>query len=202
MALNISKKLLVPYLLFITLCLGACSNLTQSDEPAMRTWWLTPYTGTPQVALADLISSVSITVIAVPGLDTDQILTLSQDSQLQPYSAARWVENLPELTKSLVGRTLEASERFEVDSNRAPAGLEKCELQMELQKFFALLDSSGQTSSVQVAINARYQCKSGEPANLQLSSSIPVHDGGMKVIVAAFQQAMDNTMKDMLAQLP
>ena len=157
MTVNISKKLLVFYLFLIITGLSACSGLTKSDKPAVTSWWLTPYTGTPQVAPLGSVSSVSVSVIVVPGLDTDRILTLSQDSEFKPYSAARWVDNLPELTTSLVSRTLEASGRFEIAFGQPRSGSGNCDLQLEVRKFFAQLDSSGQTSSIQTAIDGRYQ---------------------------------------------
>jgi cholesterol transport system auxiliary component len=134
-------------------------------------------------------------------LDTDRILTLSDDAELNQFAAARWADNLPELVTSLVSRTLEASGRFEIVSGRAGGGSESCELRLELEEFFARLSPSGQTTGVQVAIEGRFQCESAEPALLKLNTSIPVHDDRMSVIVAAFQQAMNSVMKDLLEQL-
>ena len=202
MAMNISKKPVVFCLLLITLCVNACGGLTRSDKPATKTWWLIPYTGMAQVASPDQVTPLSLTVSVVPGLDTDQVLTLTDNSELKPYSGARWVDNLPELVTSLVSRTLEASGRFEVISTRSRAGSENCNLQLELRKFFSQLSSSGQTSRVQVAIDGRFQCKSGAPVRIKSDVSIPVNDNRMNVIVAAFQQAMDTAMKEMLKKLP
>jgi ABC-type uncharacterized transport system auxiliary subunit len=144
---------------------------------------------------------VAISITVVPGLDTDRILTLSDDAELNQFAAARWADNLPELVTSLVSRTLEASGRFDIVSGRAGGGSESCELRLELQEFFARLSSSGQTTGVQVAIEGRFQCESDEPVPLKLNASIPVHDERMSVIVAAFQQAMNSVMKDMIEQL-
>jgi ABC-type uncharacterized transport system auxiliary subunit len=144
---------------------------------------------------------VAISVTVVPGLDTDRVLTLSDDAELNHFAAARWADNLPELFTSLVGRTLEASGRFEISFDRAGGSSENCELRLELQEFFARINASGQTIGVQIAIDGHYQCESDEPVSLNLNASIPVHDGRMSVIAAAFQQAMDSAMKDLLEQL-
>jgi len=201
MARNISEKALVVCLLFISVCLGACGGLTQSDKPAVTTWWLEPLTGEAQTSSPDPVASVSVSVAVVPGLDTDQILTLSDDSELKPYAAARWVDNLPELTKSLVSRTLEASGSFEVVSERARAEHKRCDLRLELREFFASLNSSGQTRSVQIAIHGSYQCESEALIPIQIEASVPVQDNRMRTIVAAFQQAMNSVMKDLLKTL-
>jgi cholesterol transport system auxiliary component len=144
---------------------------------------------------------VAISISVVPGLDTDRILTLSDDAVLNQFAAARWADNLPELVTSLVGRSLEASGRFEIVSHRAGRGSEDCDLQLELQEFFARLSPSGQTTDVQVAIEGHFQCESDEPVPLKLNASIAVNDERMSVIVAAFQRAMDSAMKDMIEQL-
>ena len=105
------------------------------------------------------------------------------------------------MVTSLIGRTLEASGRFEIVSNRAGGGSEDCDLKLELREFYARLNATGQTIGGQVAIDGRYQCESDEPVSLKLNTSIPVHDDRMSVIVAAFQQAMDSAMRDLLKQL-
>ena len=200
-AMNTTNKFVVFCLLILTLSVSACGGMTRSDKPATNTWWLEPYTGMTQETASEPVPLVAISITVVPGLDTDRILTLSENAELNQFVAARWADNLPELVTSLVGRTLEASGRFEIVSGRAGGSSENCELRLELQEFFARLSSSGQTTGVQVAIDGRFQCESDEPVPLKLNASIPVHDNRMSVIVAAFQQAMDSAMKDLLEQL-
>ena len=200
-AMNTTNKLIVFCLLILALSVSACGGMTHSDKPATNTWWLEPYTGMTQETPSESAPLVAISITVVPGLDTDRILTLSDDAELNQFAAARWADNLPELVTSLVGRTLEASGRFEIVSGRAGGSSEKCELRLKLQEFFALLSPSSQTTDVQVAIDGRFQCESDEPVPLKLNASIPVHDDRMSVIVAAFQRAMDSAMKDMIEQL-
>ena len=200
-AMNTTNKFVVFCLLILALSVSACSGMTRSDKPATRTWWLEPYTGMKQEVSPDSVKVVAISVTVIPGLDTDRILTLSDDAELNQFAAARWADNLPELVTSLVSRSLESSGTFEIVSDRAGGGPENCDLQLELREFFASLNSSGQTIGVQIVIDGRYQCESDEPVSLKLNASIPVHDDRMSVIVAAFQQAMDSAMKDLLKQL-
>ena len=198
-AMKLTNKFIV---LILALSVSACGGLTRSDQPATKTWWLEPYVGMTEKTSPDAVKLVAISVRAVPGLDTDRILTLADDAQLSQFSAARWADNLPELVTSLVGRTLESSGHFEIVSGRAGGGSEDCNLQLELQEFFARLGRSGQTSGVRVIIDGRYQCESVEPVVLKLNASVPVHDDRMSLIVAAFQQALDSVMKEMLETLP
>ncbi len=199
--MNISGKFIV-FSLVVVLSVGACSGLTRSDKPATRTWWLKPYAALGQERAVEPPVLVAITTTVVPGLDTDRILTLSGDAELNQFAAARWADNLPELVTSLVGRTLEASGRFEVVSERAGGASENCNLQLKLQEFFAHLSASSQTTGVRVVINGRFQCGSEEPVSISLHTHIPVHDARISVIVAAFQQAMDAVMREMLVQIP
>ena len=200
-AMNITNKFVVFCLLMLALSVSACGGMTRSDKPATRTWWLEPYTGMKQDVSPDAVKVVAISVMVIPGLDTDRILTLSDNAELNQFAAARWADNLPELVTSLVSRSLESSGTFEIVSDRAEGGPENCDLLLELREFFASLNASGQTTGVQIAIDGRYQCGSDEPVSLKLNASIPVHDDRMSVIVAAFQQAMDSAMKDMIEQL-
>ena len=200
-AMNTTKKSVVFCLFILALSISACGGLTRSDKPATRTWWLEPYVGMTQESSSDQLLLVAVSTTVVPGLDTNRILTLSDDAELSQFAAASWADNLPELVTSLVVRSLEASGRFESISDRAGRGSEDCNLQLELRKFYARLSASGQTNGVRVAINGRYHCESASPIALQLNASVAVHDDRMSVIVAAFQQAMDSVMKDMLEQL-
>jgi len=179
----------------------ACGGLTRSDKPAISTWWLTPYESGTLAPAPGLVTRVAVSVRVTPGLDTDWILTMSTDAELSHYAGARWAGNLPELVASLTSRTLGASGRFDVVSNRAGGGHEDCDLQLEVQEFFASIEASGQTTGVRVAINGQYQCESAEPVLVQLNASIPVNDKRLSSIVATFQQATDRVMKDLLGKL-
>lgn len=201
MIMSNAKGHTILFLLAITLVLGACGGLTQSDRPVATRWWLKPYAAAAQPMGTEAAIPVALTVKAVPGLDTDQILTLSSDAQLKPYSDARWVDHAPDLLASLLGRSLEASGRFEVLAERSGWGVEMCDLQLQLREFFADLNSGGKTTGVRVALDGRYQCGSGTAVDIQSSEFVAVTEQRMSIIVAAFQQAVDHVTQDMLAQI-
>jgi ABC-type uncharacterized transport system auxiliary subunit len=201
MVMRNSKRRFAGVLLAVLFSLAACSGLTKSDKPAITTWWLKPYDAMATVDEALRPVPVFVTVTAIPGLDTDKILTLSSDSELKPYSAARWVDNLPELSQSLVVRSLEASGHFKVLSagGRSVAG--HCELRLELREFYATLDSSGQGRDVKVAFEGQNICDSETAVPIRLIASLPIEGTGMSNIVATFQRTFDELMKDLLKQL-
>lgn len=181
--------------------LSACSGLTKSDKPVTTNWWLKPYNDTTQYRTDEPVVPVALTVKAVPGLDRNQILTLSTDAQLKPYSGARWVDYAPELLASLLGRSMQANGPFEVTTERSGWGAQSCDLQLELREFYADLNSAGKTTGVRVAINGRYICESDSPLEINSSAFVVVDEERMHVIVAAFQQAVDLVTQDMLEQL-
>ena len=199
--MNNSRKYIVFFVLTSACVLAACSSLTKSDNPVVTTWWLKPYTGMTQEIAPDKVLPLNLTVTAVPGLDSDQILTLSGESALKPYAGARWADHAPELLASLIGRSLEASGRFEVLPARAGGSSGDCDLQLEVREFFADLSAGGSTTAVRVAFNGRFQCESEAPVFIQSSTSMAVGDERMSVIVATFQQAIDRVMQDILDKI-
>ncbi len=190
---------LLPLLL---LMLSACSAFTRSDEPPMTTWWLVPYAGAavPEKAAAKQ-RPVLVRVTAIPGLDNDRILALTEDSELKPYAGARWVDHVPELVTSLIERTLEASGRFELAKAGHPGPAERCNLTLEVREFFAGINASDQTDRVTVAMFGSYQCGFDAAVPIQLKRSINVSDSRMKSVVAAFQFACNEVMRELLGQI-
>ena len=200
--MNKASRLLVSCAVVMSFLLSACSGLTSSDKPATRIWWLEPYSSGTSTSLAEAETSLEVMVRVVPGLDSDKILTLSGAAQLNYIAGAQWADNLPELVQSLTVRSLQASGRFEAGNDFTVEDPGVCELELEVREFFARTDSTQQVSSVQVEMQGRYHCKTGEPIRLQLGASITVNDESMSGIVAAFQTGVDVMMKQLLRQLP
>ena len=199
--MNTANRMIRNVALLTFLGLAACGSLTTSDIPANQTWWLVPYEDSGQLTYAEPLDRVTVEVTVVPGLDNNRILTLTGDAELNRYAAARWADNLPELVTSLVGRTLAESGRFNVTAGLDGGPGENCILQLEVREFFAQLASSGETTGVRIGIAGSYQCGSAETISLNLSSSATVNEDRMRVIVAAFQQALDSVLKDLLKQI-
>ena len=199
--MTIFRLYIVLSLSVLMLSIGACSGLTQSDKPAIKRWWLEPYEVAAPVKPADPPVPVALSVTVIPGLDSDRILTLSDDAELSQFAAARWVDHLPELVSSLIGRSLQASGEFEVASERASSRVDVCSLELEIREFFADIGSTGRVSRVRVTINGSFECESSMPVVFHSAASVVVVDERMNVIVAAFQQAIDSVTKDILYKI-
>ena len=181
--------------------ISACSGLTQSDKPATKRWWLEPYQAEVAAKPAGMPASVVLSVTAIPGLDTDRILTLSDDAELSQFAAARWVDHLPELVTSLIERSLQATGQFEVVTQRVASRPGNCHLELELHEFFADIGPGGALTTVRVAIKGSFQCESSASVVFQSSTSIPIASERMSAVVAAFQQAMDSLTLDIINKI-
>jgi len=200
MVFNIARASLKAGLLSLALAASGCTDFIHSNRPATHTWLLQPYVPTA-VRPAGEPARVHLSVNAVPGLDSERILTFSSDSELNHFAAARWPDNLPEMTVSLVARTLQSSGRFEVVNVRGGEAAADCDLHLLIEKFYAVIGPSGRTSAVRVAMNGRYACRGGRPVNFDLHSNVAVGDMRMAAIVAAFQRAVDDVLAQLLQAL-
>jgi len=177
------------------LSLAACGGLTTNDKPATRTWMLMPLEQSATAGTA-ATTTIDLSVIAVPGLDTDKILTLSTEAELNSYAGARWADHTPEMLESLIRRTLQGSGKFKVVTSQAD-----CDLRLEVQEFFAYIASSGPGAEVRIEIDGQYSCRSEKPMPIHLQVAIPVHENRMPTIVAAFQAGTNKTLEDLLTVL-
>jgi len=178
------------------LSLGACGGLTTSDKPVTRTWMLMPLEQPARTEPASVAKTIDLSVTAVPGLDTDKILTLSPEAELNSYAGARWADHTPEMLESLIRRTLQESGKFKLVTSQAD-----CDLSLEVQEFYAFTNSSGPGAEVRIAIEGQYTCRSEKPKPIHLQASIPIPEDRMATIVAAFQTGTNKTLEDLLTAL-
>lgn len=194
--MNISRISIIFCLSTVMLFTGACTGLTQSDKPAISKWWLEPYVATSELVPAEPPMSIALSITVVPGLDTDRILTLSDDAEMGQFASARWVDHLPELLASLVERSMQGTGRFVIVPESAASRAGNCLLDLEFREFFADIGPGGRASGVRIATHGRLKCGSAGTLVFQSSVTKPVADERMGIIVAAFQQAMDQVTQN------
>jgi len=196
---SITKRVLISGLALLILGVVGCTGLTRSKQPAVKTWLLQPYVAaTPHPT--DRPTRVRVTVGVIPGLDSDRILTFFMTAELNHYAEGRWPDNLPEMTASLVTRTLQKSGRFDVVSGRGGVRPD-CNLHLLVEKFYAAIEPSGHAADVRIAVTGSYACQGREPETLDLSAAVPVDEPHMSGIVAAFQQGVDTVLEQLLQAL-
>lgn len=188
-------KYLLKYsaLICVTISLSACAGVFESNKPARQVYLLQAPTGSPATPAADAPKLV-LSVDTVPGLDTDNIQVLHPNARLFPVANAHWPDNLPEVMSSLSRRALMDSGLFKSVSMANLARPGEWWLELELQAFYGLQDSSGTTTSVQVALEGTVRC--GDKTDvLRLDSRRSVHSDSLPDLVAAHQQALNEVLQ-------
>ena len=196
------SKFLHRLLILLPVCasLFACSGMLSSDKPAEKTFWLEPWEGR-QVSVANAeLPGLSLAFSVVPGLDSDRFLTLSPQSELSHFAAARWPDHLPEFGASLLRRSLQNSGLFSVVSMANAGAPGDCELVLEAQEFHTNISGSGQALSVRMSLAGSFGCdNAGGP--VAVDASVPVTGSGLAAIAAAHQQAFDGLVRSLTGQL-
>jgi ABC-type uncharacterized transport system auxiliary subunit len=183
------------------LLLGGCSGLLTSDRPAATTWWLQPFEAAAQPAV-EARQPLALTLAVVPGLDTNELLTMEPGAQLNRVAGAYWADHLPELLTSLVLRSLPATGRFSapVAASRAPAG--GCLLSLQVQGFWLQLDAAQLPRSADIMASGTLSCPdTGLSMPLRLSTSTPVSSTDRPALVAAMQRSFNGLVEELLARL-
>lgn len=181
--------------LLLLLLLTACSGVMDSKQPSKQYYLLSPLDGGGSAPSASA-PTLTLSVAAVPGLDSDRIQALGPDASLDRYANARWPDHLPEVIGSVMKRSLASSGRFSSVREGTYAGEDGWLLTLEIQKFYGLR-SGGATSSVLVEMGGAIECGDrGTP--LSLSSSNPVGEERLASVVSAHQRGLDDVTRQLL----
>ena len=194
------KKILLPALAAMTMLLAACSGVMDSKQPARQSYMLAPYSGAADAASTAQVPELSMTVSAVPGLDTDRVQALSSDARLNQYANARWPDHLPEVLTSVMKRSLASTGRFSAVEESTRASGDGWLLQLEVQQFYGIRNASGDTSAVIVEMTGSIECNDLR-GSFTLSDSNAVGDERLSAVVAAHQQGLDDVTRQLLDQI-
>ncbi len=193
---------ILPWIFVSAACMGlvACGGLLSSDSAVERTYWLQPYTAQQPPVPAQERRGLVVRFSVVPGLDSDRLLTLGTDAELNHIAGAHWPDHLPEFAGSLIRRSVQSAGLFTKVSSERESGQQDCELDLQALKFYTLLDRAGVASSVQISISGQYKCQDLlQPVVLDVN--VHVTQNQVTGVVAAHQQAMDSLMHSLLRQL-
>ncbi len=187
-------------LLSVAVVLASCGGLLNSDKPADKTFWLSPYSTSHSSGLSADAPDLALSVKVVPGLDSDHLLTMSPDAELNHYEGARWPDHLPEFAGSLLRRSLQESGRFARVSDGRNSGSQDCQLDLEIKRFYTQIDRSGMATSVQIYMSGHFDCQ-GLSKPVKLAASAAVSGQQLTDIVSAHQRAMDQIFRSVPGQL-
>jgi ABC-type uncharacterized transport system auxiliary subunit len=158
---------------------------------------LVPVSGT---ASLDQGPELAMTLSAVPGLDTDRVLAFSSDARLNHYANARWPDHLPEVLTSVMQRSLSASGKFSEVEQGTRKSSDGWLLKLEVQQFYGIQNSSGNTGSVKVQMSGSIECNDVR-GTFTLSDSNSVSDERLAAVVAAHQRGLDDVTRQLLDQI-
>jgi ABC-type uncharacterized transport system auxiliary subunit len=177
----------------------ACGGVLTSEQAAKQYYALMPYSGAGTTGAAPQ-QSLTVSVSAIPGLDTDRILALGTDARLNRYANARWPDHLPEVLTSVLKRSMTASGRFSAveasDRSRGGGWL----LKLEVQQFYGIQNADGSTRSVRVGMAGTLACND-RTLRIDLSERKSVGAERLATIVAAHQSALDSVTRQLLGQM-
>ena len=194
------NKTHIPALLLTTALLTACSGVMDSSQPIKQHYMLMPYSGAASATETTQKVALSMSVSAIPGLDTDRVLAIDSDARLNHYANARWPDHLPEVLTSVIKRSLASTGQFSTVEFGTRAGSDEWLLTLEVQQFYGLQTSSGNTSSVKVEFTGTIECGESQ-ASFTLSDSETVAEERLAVVVAAHQRGLDNITGQLLQEI-
>jgi len=179
--------------------LSACAGVLESNKPAREVYLLHPPGGNG-VTPAEDAPKLVLSLVTVPGLDTSGIQVLSRNARLIPVGNAHWADNLPEVMSSLSRRSLMDSRLFSSVSLGDIARPGNWSLQLELQAFYGVQDSSEITRSVLMQLEGNLRC--GDRSEVvRLQSDKNVSSGSLADLVAAHQRALNEVLHELPLQI-
>ncbi|MGH8034010.1 MAG: ABC-type transport auxiliary lipoprotein family protein [Lysobacterales bacterium] len=174
----------------------ACSGVLESGKPARQVYLL----HSPAVAANSGSSApegkVILSVHAVPGLDTDQVLVLGTDARLLPAANARWADNLPEVFTSITRRYLSDTRQFKAVHVGSLARPDEWLVELELQAFYGIQGTGGATTGVELSMEIMLRCSDKRDVE-RISQRVGTSGDTLASLVAAHQQALDSAMQEL-----
>lgn len=194
-------------LLFCMSLLSACSSLFENDAPPERIYLLKPMLVDTMlvdkmlvdnpVSNKNTLPSISLSVTAAPGLDTNKILILQPDAHLNHYASARWTDNSTDVFSSLLRNTLESSGRYSRVIRGVTPMLIDQTLELEIRELFTLNDRNNMASTVDMSMQGYLNCSDQEHP-ITLKASERVASNKLSAIVAAYQMLVNTVSQQLL----
>ncbi len=176
--------------------IAACSGMLNSNQPAERVYWLEPLIVQQPVVADRSQPSLAVSVSAAPGLDTDRLLILEPGAQLNHYAAARWPDNIPEVLESHLRTTLESTGQFSRVTRGPISRSTDWALELELRELYTLANAH----TVHMVLSGYVSCGASDYA-IAMQATAGIDDDRLSEIVAAYQHALNEVSRQLVAQL-
>ena len=176
--------------------IAACSGMLNSNQPAERVYWLEPFIVQQAVVTDGPHPSLAVSVSAAPGLDTDRLLILEPGARLNHYAAARWPDNIPEVLESLLRTTLESTGQFSRLTRGPTSRSTDWALELEVRELYTLANAR----RVHMVLSGYVSCGASDYA-IAMQATAGIDDNRLSEIVAAYQHALNEVSRQLVAQL-
>ncbi len=193
--MQLPPKLLVGVVV-LSCGIAACSGILNSNQPAERVYWLKPLIVQQSVVTDRSQPSLAVSVSAAPGLDTDRLLILEPGARLNHYAAARWPDNIPEVLESLLRTTLESTGRFSRLTRGPISRSTDWALELEIRELYTLANAR----RVHMMLSGYVSCGASDYA-IAMQATAGIDDDRLSEIVAAYQHALNEVSRQLVAQL-
>ncbi len=170
--------------------------MLNSNQPAERVYWLEPLIVQQAVVTDSSQPSLVVSVSAAPGLDTDRLLILEPGARLNHYAAARWPDSIPEVLESLLRTTLESTGRFSRLARGPTSRSMDWALELEVRELYTLANER----RVRMVLSGYVSCGASDYA-IAMQATAGIGDNRLSEIVAAYQQALNEVSRQLVAQL-
>ncbi len=179
--------------------ISACAGLLESKQPAERVYWLEPLIVQQEVSTDAVLPDIAVSVSAVPGLDTDQMLILGSDAHLNYYASARWPDSITEVLESLLRSTLESTGRYSRVSRGATSQSADLHLDLEVRELYVLTNSTENAHKVRMVLKGYLDCIDEQRA-IVMQAIAEIQDNRLIEIVAAYQEAFGKASQQLVEQ--
>ena len=184
------------------LMITGCSGL-HSKEGAPQTYTLVSVQSPAAVSTpAGAVTVQVLRPLAAPGLDTDGIALLRDTHRLDYFAASRWPAPLPDMLQTLAVDALRAAGHFRAVQPDATALLSDDVLQIEIRHCEVEYSGDGSpVAHVQLMATLGQRSDRALLSSVTAESSKPAAANRMQSVVEAFQQAIDDALNQLAAQL-
>lgn len=185
-----------PISLVSCMLLAACAPSLQSSAPLAEVYVLRPSVSAVQVERPLKLQVLPVRVR--PGYATDAILRSGPDRTLDVYAASRWPDVLPRVVEGMLVDGLKAAGIGEVLEPLSSARGEAL-LQVVVRRFDAdySMDPRQPRVHLQFDITLLDRARREVLTSFTVESVVPVAQNRMSVIVAAFEQASGEVLKQL-----
>lgn len=190
----------------LALLAAGCGGTFTSKAPISRAYVLYPASAAGEPARATPVFDGALRIArpaAGPGFETDRILLLRADRQLDFYANGHWAAPIPDMVGALAAETLRPRSLFASVYGDAVALRADYFLQIVVRAFVADYSRGGEAPVAQVLLDCTLVQRLDRTvlANFTVRGEVPAAANRMTEVVAAQEQALQQALESAAASI-